>query len=124
VLAEARNSSALDHCSRVAARNEPRVFGILTSTLEASIAEAPMSFSRHVGYTQEVGMFRYLGTKPRRLEMMLTWEQFNDVVAGKNPRRRLATLAEMANVAAFMASDAASAMTGTTVNLCMGTLDD
>lgn len=47
----------------------------------------------------------------------LTWEQFHDVVAGKKHRWRLA---EMANVAAFMASDAASAMTGTTVNLSMG----
>lgn len=54
----------------------------------------------------------------------LTWEQFHDVIAAKNHVRRLATLAEMANVAAFMASDAASAMTGTTVNLSMGALDD
>jgi NAD(P)-dependent dehydrogenase (short-subunit alcohol dehydrogenase family) len=54
----------------------------------------------------------------------LTWEQFHDVVAGKNHPRRLASLAEMANVATFMASDAASAMTGTTVNLSMGALDD
>jgi NAD(P)-dependent dehydrogenase (short-subunit alcohol dehydrogenase family) len=53
----------------------------------------------------------------------MTWQQFHDVVAGKNHRRRLASLAEMANVA-FMASDAASAMTGTTVNLSMGALDD
>jgi enoyl-[acyl-carrier-protein] reductase (NADH) len=34
------------------------------------------------------------------------------------------TLEETANVAAFMASDKASGMTGTTVNLTMGTLDD
>jgi len=34
------------------------------------------------------------------------------------------TLAEMANVAVFMASDKASGMTGTSVNLSMGTLDD
>ncbi|GAC1456318.1 MAG: SDR family oxidoreductase [Steroidobacteraceae bacterium] len=54
----------------------------------------------------------------------LTAEQFHEVVAGKNHRRRLATLSETANVAAFMASDAASAMTGTTVNLSMGALDD
>jgi enoyl-[acyl-carrier-protein] reductase (NADH) len=38
--------------------------------------------------------------------------------------RRLITLAEMANMAVFMASDQASAMTGTTVNLTMGSLDD
>jgi hypothetical protein len=34
------------------------------------------------------------------------------------------TLEEMANTAAFMASDKASGMTGTTVNLTMGSLDD
>jgi enoyl-[acyl-carrier-protein] reductase (NADH) len=33
-------------------------------------------------------------------------------------------LDEVANVAAFMASDKASGMTGTTVNLTMGSLDD
>jgi enoyl-[acyl-carrier-protein] reductase (NADH) len=33
-------------------------------------------------------------------------------------------LAEMSNVAAFMASDRASGITGTTVNLSLGTLDD
>jgi len=38
--------------------------------------------------------------------------------------RRLTTLAEMADVAAFMASDAASALTGTIVNLSLGSLDD
>jgi hypothetical protein len=34
------------------------------------------------------------------------------------------TLAEPANVAVFMASDRASGMTGTNVNLSMGSLDD
>jgi enoyl-[acyl-carrier-protein] reductase (NADH) len=34
------------------------------------------------------------------------------------------SLEEMANMAAFMASDQASGMTGTTVNLTMGSLDD
>ena len=54
----------------------------------------------------------------------LSWDQFHDLVAQKNHRRKLASLAEMANVAAFMASDQASVMTGTTVNLSMGMLDD
>ena len=46
--------------------------------------------------------------------------------AGKQdaPARRLMTLEEMANVAVFMASDKAGGMTGTTVNLTMGSLDD
>jgi enoyl-[acyl-carrier-protein] reductase (NADH) len=34
------------------------------------------------------------------------------------------TLQEMADVAVFMASDQASGMTGTTINLTMGGLDD
>lgn len=38
--------------------------------------------------------------------------------------RRLPTLAELANVAAFMASDRASAMTGTVANLSGGAIVD
>jgi NAD(P)-dependent dehydrogenase (short-subunit alcohol dehydrogenase family) len=54
----------------------------------------------------------------------MTWEQFQESLAGRTHTRRLSTLAEMANVAVFMASDRASGMTGTTVNLTMGSLDD
>jgi NAD(P)-dependent dehydrogenase (short-subunit alcohol dehydrogenase family) len=54
----------------------------------------------------------------------LTWEQFTGYLASTTHPRRVMTLDEMANVAAFVASDKASAMTGTTVNLTMGSLDD
>jgi len=54
----------------------------------------------------------------------MSWEQFQEFLASKNHARRLMTLAEMANVAVFMASDKASGMTGTTINLTMGSLDD
>ena len=54
----------------------------------------------------------------------LTWEQFQELLASRTHPRRLMTLAEMANTAVFMASDQASGMTGTTVNLTMGSLDD
>jgi len=54
----------------------------------------------------------------------MTWEQFQGYLANMTHPRRVMTLAEMANVAAFMASDKASGMTGTTVNLTMGSLDD
>jgi NAD(P)-dependent dehydrogenase (short-subunit alcohol dehydrogenase family) len=54
----------------------------------------------------------------------VTWEQFQEVLASKTHARRLMTLEEMASVAVFMASDKASGMTGTTVNLTMGSLDD
>jgi NAD(P)-dependent dehydrogenase (short-subunit alcohol dehydrogenase family) len=54
----------------------------------------------------------------------MTWEQFQELLASRTHARRLMTLEEMANVAVFMASDKASGMTGTTVNLTMGSLDD
>jgi NAD(P)-dependent dehydrogenase (short-subunit alcohol dehydrogenase family) len=54
----------------------------------------------------------------------MTWEQFHELGAGRTHTRRLSTLAELANVAVFMASDQASGMTGTVVNLSMGSLDD
>jgi len=54
----------------------------------------------------------------------MTWEQFQELLASRTHTRRLSTLAEMANMAVLMASDKASGMTGTTVNLTMGSLDD
>jgi NAD(P)-dependent dehydrogenase (short-subunit alcohol dehydrogenase family) len=54
----------------------------------------------------------------------MTWEQFHELLAGRTHPRRLSTLAEMANAAVFMASDKASGMTGTIVNLSLGSLDD
>jgi len=54
----------------------------------------------------------------------ISWEQFSGYLAGMNHPHRFLTLAEMADVAAFMASDKASAMMGTTVNVTMGALDD
>jgi NAD(P)-dependent dehydrogenase (short-subunit alcohol dehydrogenase family) len=54
----------------------------------------------------------------------MTWERFQELLASRTHARRLMTLEEMANVAVFMASDKASGMTGTTVNLTMGSLDD
>jgi NAD(P)-dependent dehydrogenase (short-subunit alcohol dehydrogenase family) len=54
----------------------------------------------------------------------MTWDQFHDALARRTHTRRLSTLTELANVAVFLASDEASGMTGTTVNLAMGSLDD
>jgi NAD(P)-dependent dehydrogenase (short-subunit alcohol dehydrogenase family) len=62
--------------------------------------------------------------EPRAAAMGMTWEQFQESLASTTHPRRLMTLAEMAHVAAFVASDKASGMTGTIVNLTMGTLDD
>jgi NAD(P)-dependent dehydrogenase (short-subunit alcohol dehydrogenase family) len=54
----------------------------------------------------------------------MTWEQFHESLASRTHTRRLSTLAEVASVAVFMASDHATGMTGTVVNLSMGSLDD
>ena len=54
----------------------------------------------------------------------MAWEQWLEFGASRTHPRRLMTLEEMANVAVFMASDKASGITGTTVNLTMGSLDD
>jgi NAD(P)-dependent dehydrogenase (short-subunit alcohol dehydrogenase family) len=54
----------------------------------------------------------------------MTWEQWQEMLESKTHPRRLMTLGELANTAVFMASEKASGMTGTTVNLTMGSLDD
>ncbi len=54
----------------------------------------------------------------------MSWEQFQELIASRTHARRLSSLAEMANVAALAASDEASGLTGTTVNLSLGSLDD
>jgi NAD(P)-dependent dehydrogenase (short-subunit alcohol dehydrogenase family) len=62
--------------------------------------------------------------EPRAEASGMTWDQWQAFLASRTHPRRLMTLAEMANMAAFIASDLASGMTGTTVNLTMGSLDD
>jgi NAD(P)-dependent dehydrogenase (short-subunit alcohol dehydrogenase family) len=52
----------------------------------------------------------------------LTPAQYQVRHEGMTHLRRLTTLAELANVAVFVASDQASAMTGTVVNLSGGTI--
>jgi hypothetical protein len=54
----------------------------------------------------------------------MTWEQFQELLASRTHTRRLSTLAGMANVAVFVASDQASGITGTVINLSMGSMDD
>jgi NAD(P)-dependent dehydrogenase (short-subunit alcohol dehydrogenase family) len=62
--------------------------------------------------------------EPRAKASGMTWEEWQELLAGRTHPRRLMTLEEMANMAVFLASDRASGMTGTTVNLTMGSLDD
>lgn len=62
--------------------------------------------------------------KPRAKASGMTWEQWQKFLASRTHARRLMTLEETANIAVFMASDKASGMTGTIINLTMGSLDD
>jgi NAD(P)-dependent dehydrogenase (short-subunit alcohol dehydrogenase family) len=62
--------------------------------------------------------------EPRAKASGMSWEQWQEALAGRTHPRRLMTLEEMANTAVFVASDKASGMTGTIVNLTMGSLDD
>ena len=54
----------------------------------------------------------------------MSWEQFQESLASRTHTRRLSTLEDMAEMAVLMASGKAAGMTGTTVNLTMGSLDD
>ena len=62
--------------------------------------------------------------EPRTEASKLTWEQWQKLLASRTHGRRLMSLDEVASVATFMASDKASGMTGTIVNLTMGSVDD
>jgi NAD(P)-dependent dehydrogenase (short-subunit alcohol dehydrogenase family) len=62
--------------------------------------------------------------EPRAKASGMTWERWKESLASSTHPRRLMTLEEVANMAVFLASDKASGMTGTTVNLTMGSLDD
>jgi NAD(P)-dependent dehydrogenase (short-subunit alcohol dehydrogenase family) len=54
----------------------------------------------------------------------MAWEQFVGFLVSGTHTKRGMTLDEVAHVAAFVASEKASGLTGTTINLCLGALDD
>ena len=54
----------------------------------------------------------------------ITRQQFHDMIEERTHRKLLPSLQEMAEVAAFMACDRASAMTGTIVNMSIGGIAD
>jgi NAD(P)-dependent dehydrogenase (short-subunit alcohol dehydrogenase family) len=60
----------------------------------------------------------------RATALGVTWEQWQESLAARTHPRRLSTLEELAEVAVFVASERAGGLTGTTVNLTMGSLDD
>ena len=105
----------------------PAMAGMEALTRDLSAELAPQGI-RVVGLRPQA-MPESVGSKrrffePRAKASGITWEQFQELLASRTHPRRLMTLEEMANVAAFIASDKASGMTGTTVNLTMGSLDD
>jgi NAD(P)-dependent dehydrogenase (short-subunit alcohol dehydrogenase family) len=54
----------------------------------------------------------------------ITRQQFQSAIEGMTHRRKSTTLLELSNVAAFLASDRAAAMTGTVANLTGGIIVD
>jgi len=60
----------------------------------------------------------------RKFAERMTWDQWHDAMASRTHPRRLTTVAELTNAAVFAASDAASGLTGTTLNLSLGQIDD
>jgi hypothetical protein len=67
------------------------------------------------------GVIMTVTSLPARTATRLNGEGY---LAATTHPRRVMTLDEVAGMAVFMASDKASGMTGTTVNLTMGSVDD
>jgi NAD(P)-dependent dehydrogenase (short-subunit alcohol dehydrogenase family) len=96
----------------------------LTRDLSAELAPKGIRVVglRPHGMPETILMKEVFELKAKALGM--TWEQFQGYLANTTHPRRVMTLEEMANMAVFMASDKASGMTGTTVNLTMGGVAD
>ena len=62
--------------------------------------------------------------EPRKKASGLTWEQWKEMLAARTHPRRLLAAEEVGRMAAFAASEHGSALTGTTLNLTLGSLDD
>ncbi|MDI2131048.1 SDR family NAD(P)-dependent oxidoreductase [Yinghuangia seranimata] len=75
---------------------------------------------RPAGIPESSLMREVFASKPSDLD----WEQFQGYLAGMNHTGRVMVLDEVAGAAVFAASDRAGGLTGTTLNLTMGTLDD
>jgi NAD(P)-dependent dehydrogenase (short-subunit alcohol dehydrogenase family) len=130
----ANNSGVIMTVSALPARTGTRLNGgygsalagkeALTRDLSAELAPLGIRVVglRPHGMTETATMKELFELKAQKTGM--TWDQFQSYLAGMTHPRRIMTLTEMANVAAFVASDQASGLTGTTVNLTMGNLDD
>jgi NAD(P)-dependent dehydrogenase (short-subunit alcohol dehydrogenase family) len=73
----------------------------------------------------ETAMIKDLFTiKAKAMGNAMTWEGFQQYLANWTHSRRIMKMEELVNCAVFAASDKASGMTGTTVNLTMGGVAD
>jgi NAD(P)-dependent dehydrogenase (short-subunit alcohol dehydrogenase family) len=152
VLPIATHATSYFVTARLAARHMiPRKSGvIMTVTAFPARAGTPLNggygpaqaakeqLTRDLSYELAPQGIRVVGLRPHgiaetrtmeelyeiKAKQAMTREQFNGVLAGMTHPRRSSALDEVASMAVYMASDRASGMTGTTVNLTMGGLDD
>jgi len=96
----------------------------LTRDLSAELAPHGLRVVnlRPHGLVETTTMQKLYDTKVAKSGMTL--EQFQNYLANWSHPKRLQRLTEVANTAVFLASDRASAITGTTVNLTMGAVSD
>jgi len=106
-------------------------YGAAMAAKEALTRDLSLAFSRHgvrvvclrphgIPETETMKVLFERKLKPAGM----SWDQFTGFLAGLTHPKRTMRLDEVGNMAAFMASDRASGMTGTTVNMTMGSLDD
>jgi enoyl-[acyl-carrier-protein] reductase (NADH) len=62
--------------------------------------------------------------EPRAKATGMTWEQWQQTLAERTHARRLMHLPEVTDMAVFLASDRGIGVTGTTVNLTLGAVED
>ena len=96
----------------------------LTRDLSAELAPHGLRVVnlRPHGLVETTTMQKLYDTKVAKSGM--TFDQFQNHLANWSHPKRLQRLTEVANTAVFLASDRASAITGTTVNLTMGAVSD
>ncbi len=106
-------------------------YGAAMAAKEAITRDLSLAFSRHgvrvvclrphgIPETETMKVLFERKMKPHGMK----WEQFTGFLAGLTHPKRTMRLDEVGHMAAFIASDRASGMTGTTVNMTMGSLDD
>ena len=102
-------------------------FGIACAAIEALTMNLAGEFGPHgirVLCLRPEGMPETWREYTEEAKQFENLKAFHELLEGRTLLRRLPTLAEVANVAAFMASDQSSVMTGTVVNLTCGSIPE